>query len=79
MQQEPRQRAAKHALGILRSCGVGSTSEDKSVWQVLDAYLRTHGKNASPPVIAVRELLAEHVETQPAPPLYDWLVQLGRP
>ena len=79
MIQEPKQRAAKQALSILRSCGVGPTSEQKAARQVLDAYLRSYGKRACPPVTAVRELLAEYAEQQPVADLYGWLTQISRP
>ena len=77
MMQEPKQQAAKAALNILRSCGVVPTSEEKAVCHLLDAYLRSHGKRASPPVIAVRELLVEYTEQRPAADLYGWLTQIS--
>jgi hypothetical protein len=78
MMQEPKQQAAKQALSILRSCGVGPTAEQKSVRQLLDAYLRSYGKRATPPVTAVRELLAEYAEQQSVADLYGWLTQISR-
>jgi len=40
------------------------TSEPKAVRQLLDACLRSYGKRAKPPIIALRELLAEYSEQQ---------------
>ncbi len=76
MIQEPKQQAAKQALRILRSCGMGPKSEPTSVRQLLDAYLRSYGKRAMP-VTAVRELLAGYVEQQTATDLYGWLIQVS--
>jgi Zn-dependent membrane protease YugP len=76
MVQEQEKQAAKQALKVLRSCGVKPTAEQKSMRQVLDAYLRSYGMRAAP-VIAVRELLARHAEQQPAPELYGWLTQIS--
>ena len=78
MVQEQEQRAAKQALRILRSCGMGEKSEQTSVRQVLDAYLRSYGKRATP-VTALRELLAGYAEQQPATELYGWLMQISSP
>ena len=78
MIRESKPRAAKQALGILRSCGVGATSEEKAVRQVLDAYLRSYGKRITLPVTAVRELLAEYGAQQRAMDLYRWLTDVSR-
>ncbi len=77
MIQLPKQQAAKTSIGILRSCGVGPASEDKAVHIVLDAYLRSYGNRASPPVTAVHELLAEYAGQQSAEGLYGWLTHVS--
>jgi histidine ammonia-lyase len=76
--QESQQRAAKQALSILRSCGVGPASEDQAVRQVLNAYLRSFGKRVSLPITAVRELLGKYTEQRPAVGLYDWLTRISK-
>ena len=76
MIQEQEKQAAKQALKVLRSCGMGPKSEQQSVRQLLDAYLRSYGKRATP-VTAVRELLAGYAEQQPVPELYGWLTQIS--
>jgi histidine ammonia-lyase len=70
------QQAAKQALKLLRSCGVGPKSEQQSVRQLLDAYLQSYGKQATP-VTAVRALLARYDEQQPVTELYGWLTQIS--
>jgi hypothetical protein len=72
------QRAAKQALSILRSCGVGPGSEEQAVRQVLNAYLRTFGKRVNPPVIAVRELLSKYTDQAPTVGLYVWLTRISK-
>ena len=77
MMQEPKKLAAKEALTVLRSCGVGPTSEQEAVRHLLDAYLRSYGKRANPPVSEIRELLIEYTVQQPAVDLYGWLLQVS--
>lgn len=73
------QRAAKQALSVLRSCGVGPGSEEQAVRQVLNAYLRTFGKRVNPIVIAVRELFGKYTEQPQAVGLYGWLTRMSKP
>ena len=76
--QVSQQRAAKQALSILRSCGVGPGSEDQAVRQVLNACLRTFGKGVDLPITAVRELLGKYTEQQPGVGMYGWLTEISK-
>ena len=77
MQPTIQQRAAKQALGVLRSCGVGPGSEEQAVKRMLNAYLRTLGKRATPTGSALRELLIKYTEQPQTVGLYGWLIRMS--
>lgn len=76
--QESQRRAAKHSLSVLRACGVGPQSDEQAVRQVLQAYLRTFGKQINPSVTAARELLEQYGEQTQALGLYGWLTRISK-